>query len=404
MKNIESYRWRVMTLVIAVLLIALSLVWPVEGWPARVDRDLVVLYEFKETSGMVIQDVAPLVPALNLTMLSGSNVEWLNPGLRVKTATRAKAGSPLKLDKDVFFNKGITIEVWIKPLNNTQAGPARIVTYSQDSANRNFTLGQEGEHYQQRFRTSATNPNGSDISLTTPASSIASPPILQHVVYTRSETGLATFYINDLEVQAMQIPGDNSTWDTGYTFGLFNETSYPTDTRTWLGDIFLVAIYGDDLTGAEVKQNYVAGVPTAEGMGEVTLAWDANTEEDLAGYKIYSGAVSRKVDTTVKMEQWCEEHEPSNANCVTEWEAICKDKSDQACHSLLHGYDRIEDVGKVTEYTLTNLERGKTYYLAATAYDDKRNESSFSEELVHTVTGVVGPPKKVKVEKIQESK
>ena len=73
----------------------------------------------------------------------------------------------------------------------------------------------------------------------------------------------------------------------------------------------------------------------------VTLAWDANTEPDLAGYKIHYGTAS-------------------------------------------HDYSHSIDVGNVTEYTLADLDDGVTYYLAATAYDDDNNESAYSEELVHT--------------------
>ncbi len=73
----------------------------------------------------------------------------------------------------------------------------------------------------------------------------------------------------------------------------------------------------------------------------VDLAWDANTESDLAGYKIYYGTASGNYS-----------------------------------HSI--------DVGNVTQYTLTGLDDGITYYLAATAYDVDDNESAYSEELVHT--------------------
>jgi len=77
----------------------------------------------------------------------------------------------------------------------------------------------------------------------------------------------------------------------------------------------------------------------------VTLAWDANTETDLDGYKIYYGKVSRTVSGN---------------------------------------YSNSIDVGNITQYTLTELEDDVTYYLAATAYDEDKNESAYSVELEHT--------------------
>jgi fibronectin type 3 domain-containing protein len=75
--------------------------------------------------------------------------------------------------------------------------------------------------------------------------------------------------------------------------------------------------------------------------GTVTLAWDANTESDLAGYKIHYGIASGSYSTTI-------------------------------------------DVEKVTQYTVPDLIPGTTYYFAATAYDNDQNESAYSIELVHT--------------------
>ena len=118
--------------------------------------------------------------------------------------------------------------------------------------------------------------------------------------------------------------------------------------------------------------------------GTVTLAWDANTENDLAGYKIHYGSATR-FEITGAIEAWCLEHEPSNTKCVEEWEAICKDENDRNCHQMLFGYGTIVDVANVTEYTVTGLEEGKKYFLAATAYDTDKNESAFSKELTHTV-------------------
>ncbi|MFH0726574.1 MAG: fibronectin type III domain-containing protein [Pseudomonadota bacterium] len=75
---------------------------------------------------------------------------------------------------------------------------------------------------------------------------------------------------------------------------------------------------------------------------QVTLAWDANTEPFLSGYKIYYGTASRN-------------------------------------------YAFSETAGHQTEYVVTGLTPGKTYYFAATAFDTYGNESGYSAEVVYTV-------------------
>jgi hypothetical protein len=75
----------------------------------------------------------------------------------------------------------------------------------------------------------------------------------------------------------------------------------------------------------------------------LTLAWNSNAEDDLAGYKVYCGTRSRN-------------------------------------------YDHVVDVGTVTYCTLSGLEPETRYYFALTAYDTSRNESDYSWE-VSAVTG-----------------
>jgi len=129
---------------------------------------------------------------------------------------------------------------------------------------------------------------------------------------------------------------------------------------------------------------YFMTQPAIGGNGSVTVAWDANTEPDLAGYKIYVGKTSRFATQTDVIKKWCDENEPKNEKCVEQWLEICKTE-DKACHSMLYGYDTVIEVGNVLEYTITGLEEGVTYFLAATAYDTDDNESAFSKELVHTL-------------------
>jgi hypothetical protein len=83
---------------------------------------------------------------------------------------------------------------------------------------------------------------------------------------------------------------------------------------------------------------FILPVPNANS-AQVTLAWDPNTDPDLAGYKVYYGLLS-----------------------------------DQYSNSV--------DVGNQTSYTLSNLPDGKTYYMAATTYDREGYESDFSNEVV----------------------
>ena len=71
---------------------------------------------------------------------------------------------------------------------------------------------------------------------------------------------------------------------------------------------------------------------------QVTLVWEASTDPGVAGYKLYYGKASRTYGTPV-------------------------------------------DVGKVTEFTLSDIEEGRNCYFTVTAYDSNRNESAYSTEL-----------------------
>ncbi len=80
------------------------------------------------------------------------------------------------------------------------------------------------------------------------------------------------------------------------------------------------------------------GVPVLAAAESVTLAWDRNPEEDLAGYKVYVGTRPGTYTQTI-------------------------------------------DVGHVTTFGVSGLLPGETYYIALTAYDIFANESGHSAEL-----------------------
>lgn len=84
----------------------------------------------------------------------------------------------------------------------------------------------------------------------------------------------------------------------------------------------------------------MSGVPAKA--AEIALAWDANAEPDLSGYKVYSGTASRSYSGSVDVGNW--------TNCV-----------------------------------MGGLEPGRTYYFAAKAYNATGSESDYSSEVVYNV-------------------
>ena len=100
------------------------------------------------------------------------------------------------------------------------------------------------------------------------------------------------------------------------------------------------------ILGFEIVVCIIVGVIASNALAaQATLAWDPNTESDLAGYRIHYGTASGS-------------------------------------------YTVHTDVHNVTTYTVTGLTAGQTYYFAATAYDASGNESGYSNPVSYAVPGV----------------
>ena len=84
-----------------------------------------------------------------------------------------------------------------------------------------------------------------------------------------------------------------------------------------------------------------AGGTDTDSGGTIKLAWDSNTDPDVAGYKIHYGTATGT-------------------------------------------YDHVIDVGNVTAYNLTGLRQGQTYFIVVTAYNTSNQESDYSNEISGT--------------------
>jgi hypothetical protein len=220
----------------------------------RAVEGLLALYDFGSNEGSVVKDVSGVEPALDLQIANNKAVKWGKGSLEVRGQTMIKSIKvPTKITKTVKGTGQLTVEAWIQPANLKQGGPARILTISKDISNRNFTLGQDGNKYDLRLRTSNASRNGLP-SLASPVKSVSTE--LTHLTYTREPSGKARFYLNAKQVVEKNIPGDLKDWDGNYRLALGNEFS---NNRAWLGSYHLVAIYGRALSSQEVKKNFEAG-------------------------------------------------------------------------------------------------------------------------------------------------
>jgi hypothetical protein len=222
----------------------------------RVDAGLILLYAFDEGSGSKVVDQSGVLPQHDLTIADPGNVTWSADHLTVNTATAlSTAGAATKVATRAVARGELTVEAWIKPANTTQKGPARIITMSLDPYYRNFMLGQEADTYGARFRADGEMDwdNGSPTVFTTAGTATAA---LTHVVHTHRSDGAEVIYVDGVENLTFMRVGGTSMWDTTYRIVVANEA---TNDRTWLGELYLMAVYDRALDVGEVEQNFMAG-------------------------------------------------------------------------------------------------------------------------------------------------
>lgn len=255
------------TTVISLQLAASVMVCPAVGagqdsqtQETRTARGLVAFYDFTG-EGRSIADRSGHTPPLDLMITDPSAASMKNGRLTVsKPVVIRSTKATSRLIRSVRRTNELTIEVWAKPARLDQTGPARIVTLSKDPNQRNFTLGQDKNRVEGRFRTTTTSANGVPSVPSLPGSLKAE---LTHIAICRQRDGKVHIYLNGERSFQGNADGDFSNWGNDMAFGLANELD---GSRPWLGTLRMVAVFNRALSAREVKRHFLAGPDAQPGI------------------------------------------------------------------------------------------------------------------------------------------
>ena len=242
----------------------------------HVSEGLIAAYDFREGSGNIVHDVSGFGSPVDLTIQDVGNVSWGSDFLSVDASTViASSGAATKIISEVVAANELSVEAWVKPVDSTLSGAARIVnigtTVVGDAPfNRNFFLGQDSANIDARLRTTTTGVNGSSPQQETDSSGsvVTDPTELMHVMFTRDTEGSSFIYIDGIVRSNLGVTqeGDLSTWDPSFALTLANELVYTNVAeRDFLGEYHLVSFYDRALSAAEVRQNFAAGPSLSNG-------------------------------------------------------------------------------------------------------------------------------------------
>jgi pectate lyase len=217
---------------------------------------LIAFFPLTEGGGLIARDQSGFDEALDLTLsgdvawLHGRRGVWLGSG----ASKMQSSGPAAKLAGRITRTKQFTVEAWAKPATLNQGGPARLISYSINPFNRNFSFAHGSIEEVNRdvvFRlrtTGGTDDNG-----------------LPNVVVPSAITEGVSHFVATFDGQALRIykngilrvaeprEGGLDYWNWDYPLIVGNEA---TNNRGWRGELYTVAIFDRALTAVEVLERF----------------------------------------------------------------------------------------------------------------------------------------------------
>ncbi len=226
--------------------------------PLRVQEGLQVLYLFDDMDEEgTVTNHGPMAN-MDLGTVRGGLVTIPGYGATMPRATTLAQTDATGLIRAIKDNAAFTVELWVRPHNDVQLGPARILGIEQDSSTRNLTIGQQRGDLAIRLRTGeSSSPN--TVYVEDVFANFDEPV---HVVMTYDGAqNLATVYANG-NTTVLDLPDDVenpsiSNWNDTYPFAV---ADLNVGGRPWLGDLYLAAIYDRVLSPQEIETNRAAGL------------------------------------------------------------------------------------------------------------------------------------------------
>jgi hypothetical protein len=143
--------------------------------------------------------------------------------------------------------------MWVDPANLNSGQRTLLQLAPATLGNQNLSLAQSGSSLQTALRTASTNAMGEPVQ----TASGAIRDGMHQVVYVRRPSGTVEVYVDGNQVWSGTRAGSLSTWVSGYALAIGNNIAR---TSPWTGDLFLMAVYDDDLSLTQIGQNFLAGV------------------------------------------------------------------------------------------------------------------------------------------------
>ena len=222
------------------------------------DNGLIAYYNLINGSSKYVTDRAGYGEPLHMEIKNHSAVQWNSNSCGLKNTANngivKSYGGARQMGRAIMMTNAFTLEAWVRPNNTTQTGPARIVTYSENTSARNFTLGQKNGKYVFRLKTTHTNNNGTPDRES--HAGAVKPGQDQHIVFTRAANGDERLYIDGQLQYSGRVGGNLSNWGVHCSLAFFNEMTLD---RPWKGQLKKVSVYDRAWSGADVTANRARG-------------------------------------------------------------------------------------------------------------------------------------------------